>query len=185
MQPNTSFWCDCRSLLLAGAWCAKQISHYFNLLVNGCQEGAEGGDSRPARPGHASISCGRSSGRKSILRALASFAAVRNEKLTSWCSTFVMYGRDTFIRRARSVWVIPSSLIRRSIRRRNADPILSTASIFVKTKDSSSPDPSSPAVPLQPSASMPPHRTQAPQASLQGHARFRAKESTHPRARYA
>ena len=66
---------------------------------------------------------------KSILSAFASFAAVRNEKFTSCRSTFVMYGRDTFIRRARSVCDIPSSFIRSSIRRRNADPILSIASI--------------------------------------------------------
>ncbi len=66
---------------------------------------------------------------KSIFRAFASFAAVRNEKFTSCRNTFVMYGRDTFIRRASSVCDIPSSFIRRSIRRRNADPILSIAFI--------------------------------------------------------
>ena len=62
---------------------------------------------------------------KSILSALASFAAVRKEKFTSWLSTLVMYGRDTFIRFASSVRETPSSFIRRRMRRRNAEPILS------------------------------------------------------------
>ena len=75
------------------------------------------------------VSCGRSSGKKSILSASASFAAVRKEKFTSWCSTLVMYGRDTFMRRASSVCETPSSFIRRKIRRRNAEPILSIAFI--------------------------------------------------------
>jgi len=70
-------------------------------------------------------SCGLREGRKSIFRAFASFAAVRNEKFTSSCSTFVMYGLDTFIRRASSVCEIPSSFMRSKICRRNADPILS------------------------------------------------------------
>ena len=74
-------------------------------------------------------SCGRSSGKKSILRAFANLAAVRKEKLTSWRSTLVMYGRETCIRAASSDCDTPSSFMRRSIRRRNADPILSTALI--------------------------------------------------------
>ncbi len=37
-----------------------------------------------------SFSCGRRSGKKSIWRALASFAAVLKEKFTSWVMTFVM-----------------------------------------------------------------------------------------------
>ena len=72
---------------------------------------------------------GWSSGEKSILRALASFAAVRKVMLTSWWSTFVMYGRDTFIRFASSVCDTPSSFIRSRMRRRNAEPILSIAVI--------------------------------------------------------
>ena len=70
-------------------------------------------------------STGLSSGKKSILSAAASFAAVRNEKFTSCRSTFVIYGRDTSIRRASSVWLTPSSFMRRSICRKNAEPILS------------------------------------------------------------
>ena len=70
-------------------------------------------------------SCGLKAGKKSIFRAFANFAAVRNEKFTSSCSTFVMYGLDTFIHRASSVCEIPSSFIRSKICRRNADPILS------------------------------------------------------------
>ena len=69
--------------------------------------------------------CGLREGKKSIFRAFASFAAVRNEKFTSSCSTFVIYGRDTFIRRASSVCETPSSFILSRICRRNADPILS------------------------------------------------------------
>ena len=69
--------------------------------------------------------CGLREGKKSIFRAFASFAAVRNEKFTSSCSTFVIYGLDTFIRRASSVCETPSSFIRSKICRRNADPILS------------------------------------------------------------
>ena len=72
-------------------------------------------------------SCGRRSGKKSIWRARASFAAVRKEKLTSWWSTFVMYGRDTCMRFASSDCDTPSSFIRRRMRRRNAEPILSIA----------------------------------------------------------
>ena len=68
---------------------------------------------------------GRRSGKKSILRAVASFAAVRKVMLTSWWSTLVMYGRDTFMRLASSVCDIPSSFIRSRIRRRNAEPMRS------------------------------------------------------------
>ena len=101
---------------------------YFNLLVKECQGVTVSNFTEPdARRLDADTSdCGRSSGKKSILRALASFAAVRKEKLTSWFSTFVMYGRDTFMRRASSVCDTPSSFILCSIRRRNTDPILST-----------------------------------------------------------
>ena len=70
-------------------------------------------------------SCGRRPGKKSILSAAASFAAVRNEKLTSWRRTFEMYGRDTFILFARSVCDIPSAFMRQSIWRRKTDPIWS------------------------------------------------------------
>ena len=70
-------------------------------------------------------SCGLREGRKSIFRAFASFAAVRKEKFTSSCNTFVIYGRDTFICRASSVCETPSSFIRSKICRINADPILS------------------------------------------------------------
>ena len=66
---------------------------------------------------------------KSILSAFASFAAVRKEKFTSCRSTLVMYGRDTFMRRASSVCETPSSFIRRKMRRRNAEPIRSIALI--------------------------------------------------------
>ena len=38
-----------------------------------------------------------------------------------------MYGRDTFMRFASSVCDTPSSFIRRRMRRRNAEPILSIA----------------------------------------------------------
>ena len=74
--------------------------------------------------------CSLSSGKKSILSALASLAAVRNEKLTSWRRTFEMYGRETCMRCASSDCDTPSSFIRRRIRRRNADPIWSTAFII-------------------------------------------------------
>ena len=73
--------------------------------------------------------CGRRSGKKSIFRALASFVAVRKVMLTSWWSTFVMYGRDTCMRFASSVCDTPSSFIRSRMRRRNAEPILSIAFI--------------------------------------------------------
>ena len=65
----------------------------------------------------------RKSGKKSISSARASFAAVRNEKFTSWRNTFVIYGFDTFMRRASSDWLTPSSRIRRRMRRKNAEPI--------------------------------------------------------------
>ena len=59
------------------------------------------------------------------MRALASFAAVLNEKLTSRERTLVMYGRDTFMRRASSDCETPSCFMRRMMRRKNAEPIWS------------------------------------------------------------
>ena len=111
MQPNTS-----PAALLprsTGAVSRSCLCAYYTIFGNFW---VNSGDS-----------CGRSSGKKSILRAVASFAAVRKVMLTSWWSTFVMYGRDTFMRFASSVCDTPSSFIRRRMRRRNAEPILSIA----------------------------------------------------------
>ena len=107
MQPNTSPW------RMSAATCAVLgpcLCLYYTIFGNFWV-----------------TSCGRRSGKKSILRALASFAAVRKEMLTSWCSTFVIYGRETCIRFASSVCDTPSSFIRSRMRRRNAEPILSIA----------------------------------------------------------
>jgi len=117
MQWNTS--CD-ESLVL---YHLSSDSVYYTIFVNSAVTNPSGSFS--ASPASRSLR----SGMKSILRAFANFAAVRNEKLTSWRSTLVMYGRETCIRLASSVWLMPSCFIRRSIRRRNADPILSIAFI--------------------------------------------------------
>ena len=75
----------------------------------------------------------RKPGMKSISRARASFAAVLNVKLTSCRSTFVMYGFDTFMRFASSLWFTPSSFIRRRMWRRNTEPMWSIALISHRT----------------------------------------------------
>ena len=74
------------------------------------------------------------SGKKSIFSAFASFAAVLNEKLTSRERTLVMYGRETFMRLASSVWETPSCFIRRRIRRKKAEPIWSI--VFIRSQGS-------------------------------------------------
>jgi len=91
MQWNTS--CD-ESLVL---YHLSSDSVYYTIFVNSAVTNLSGSFS--TSPASRSLS----SGIKSILRAFANFAAVRNEKLTSWRSTFVMYGRETFIRLASSV----------------------------------------------------------------------------------
>ena len=117
MQPNTS---HDESLVL---YHLSSGSAYYTIFCNSavtgvCRESAATLGSRSLR-----------SGKKSIFSAFASFAAVLNEKLTSRERTLVMYGRETFIRLASSVCDTPSCFIRRSIRLKNADPILSIAFI--------------------------------------------------------
>ena len=75
----------------------------------------------------AGSSTGFRTGRKSNWSACANFAAVRKEMLTSPESTFVTYGRETFIRFASAVCERPRAFIRRSSFLRNAEPILSIA----------------------------------------------------------
>ena len=70
---------------------------------------------------------GLNTGKKSIWRARANLAAVRKDMLTSPESTFVTYGRETFIRLARAVCERPKAFIRRISFLRNAEPILSIA----------------------------------------------------------
>ena len=72
-------------------------------------------------------STGFKMGRKSIWSACANFAAVRKDMLTSPESTFVTYGRETFIRLASAVCERPRAFIRRISFLRNAEPILSIA----------------------------------------------------------
>ena len=113
MQPNTSY--D-ESLVL---YHLSSGDAYYTIFCNsvvtgGCCESAA-----------SLVSRSRRSGKKSIFSAFASFAAVLNEKLTSRERTLVMYGRETFIRLASSVWETPSCFIRRRIRRRKAEPIWS------------------------------------------------------------
>lgn len=86
----------------------------------------------PSAASPAAASDGHSTGRKSICSARANFAAVTKEMLTSLLNTFEMYGRDTFIRRAKADWFNPSCFIRRSTWRRKTDPILS---IVFKRRD--------------------------------------------------
>ena len=75
----------------------------------------------------AGSSTGFRTGRKSIWSACANLAAVRKDMLTSPESTFVTYGRETFIRFASAVCERPRAFIRRISFLRNAEPILSTA----------------------------------------------------------
>ena len=124
MQSNTS--CD-ESLVLYHL--SSNIA-YYTIFVNSAVTNTSGSFSAPP----ASLSL--RSGMKSILRAFANFAAVRNEKLTSWRSTLVMYGRETCIRLASSVWLTPSCFIRRSMRRRKAEPIWSIVVIGVRGQES-------------------------------------------------
>jgi len=113
MQPNTSY--D-ESLVL---YHLSSGSAYYTIFCNSavtgvcCESAATLG------------SCSLRSGKKSIFSAFASFAAVLNEKLTSRERTLVMYGRETFMRLASSVWETPSCFIRRRIWRRKAEPIWS------------------------------------------------------------
>ena len=72
-------------------------------------------------------STGFKMGRKSSWSACANFAAVRKDMLTSPESTFVTYGRETFIRLASAVCERPRAFIRRISFLRNAEPILSIA----------------------------------------------------------
>ena len=82
MQPNTS---HDESLVL---YHLSSDSEYYTIFRNPAVTG-EG--EKSAAAGVSLASCSRKSGKKSIFSALASFAAVRNEKLTSWRSTFEMY----------------------------------------------------------------------------------------------
>ena len=70
---------------------------------------------------------GFNTGRKSNWSARANLAAVRKDMLTSPESTFVTYGRETFIRFASAVCERPRAFIRRISFLRNAEPILSIA----------------------------------------------------------
>lgn len=70
---------------------------------------------------------GLNTGKKSIWSACANLAAVRKDMLTSPESTFVTYGRETFIRFASAVCERPWAFIRRISFLRNAEPILSIA----------------------------------------------------------
>ena len=70
---------------------------------------------------------GLNTGKKSIWSACANLAAVRKDMLTSPESTFVTYGRETFIRFASAVCEKPWAFIRRISFLRNAEPILSIA----------------------------------------------------------
>ena len=119
MQPNTSLpalfprlpWASCRSCL---------FDAYYTIFRNF----AVTGDG--LKPAAVPASRALRSGKKSIISAFASFAAVLNEKLTSRERTLVMYGRETCMRLASSVWETPSSFMRRSIWRRNAEQMWST-----------------------------------------------------------
>ena len=122
MQPNTSL--DDSLVLYHLSSESTYYTIFCNLVVTGsCR-----------RPGSSLVSRSLRSGKKSIFSAFASFAAVLNEKLTSRERTLVMYGRETFMRLASSVCDTPSCFIRRSIRRRKAEPIWSTG--FIRGEES-------------------------------------------------